>query len=306
MPSDNMEVSVSSGIRKGQIDWVSSISKPSDFKSWEFRFRAGASVYLSEKVYPDAEERRSAWLFALIRAAQLGAFEEMLQLLELYHNNRVCCENLLEQLGKRFTPAIEVEKKKATKKFMDFERGRKSLLDAVKDLRVTILDCQKYGFNPCDETKLVKYESLLLPSEVPIFKLYIRKEGNSPTSLEEYIKGIEDLAKDQETTCKSNAEESLGGNQLFAGAAFRRNTTKEKKVPKRKGFVNEKTTDTKPDTCTRCGKKCPATKSGDISKCYAYNKECNKCGKKGHFGEVCRSKKIANLASKDTTAPSAF
>ncbi len=49
--------------------------------------------------------------------------------------------------------------------------------------------------------------------------------------------------------------------------------------------------------CTFCGKSCPAVQGSEKEKCYAWNKECKKCGKKGHFQDMCKSKKtISNSA----------
>ena len=114
-------------VRKGQIDWVIGIAKATDFRKWSFKFTVGAKTYLSSDVYSDREERRYAWLMALIRAATLGGFEEMNNLIELYDSDGLRCEALLKKLEEAFMPVIEVERRKAVSAFMAYERGRKSL-----------------------------------------------------------------------------------------------------------------------------------------------------------------------------------
>ena len=295
-------------VRKGQLDWVIGIAKATDFKSWSFKFKVGATTYLSKAVYPVEEERRYAWLNALIRAASLGGFEEMNELLELYDDDGVRCEDILKKLQDRFLPASDIEKRKATNAFMTFVRGNKSLSEAAKNLRVIILECHKYGYRPDAETLKAKYESILFAVEVPIFRLYVKnndsEEGTS--ELDMCIRAIEDLGKDQE-----GVKSESGGAPEFAGGAF----ASRKGDPRRKGFVSSNSNSDEQDAgksskskCTKCGKKCPASKGGPKEKCYAFEKECRKCGELGHFEVVCRIKSAskANAAASDEQQQSGF
>jgi hypothetical protein len=290
--------------RKGQIDWIEAIAKPIDFELWEFDFIAGANMYLSKTVYPDPNERRDAWLFALIRAAQLGGFVEMRKLLQLNHKGGLRCEELLEALRKQFLPAIETERKKCSKKFMDFQRQKRTLMQAVKDLRVVLLDCNKFGFNPCEATVRAKYEGMLSAQELPLFKLYLVKGNRDDTVFAHFMAAMEELAKDQETATKYATDAFQGaegtGDEQFAGGVFK----KARGAPKRKGYAPEKTskgTEGKTNDkrkCSRCGKdNCPALSGGNKASCSAANEVCRKCGKKGHFERVCRSKVAATATA---------
>ena len=78
--------------------------------------------------------------------ASLGGFEEMNDLIELYDNYGIRCEDLLKKLQDKFLPALDLEKKKAANSFMTFMRGKLSLMEASKKLRVVILECNKYGY----------------------------------------------------------------------------------------------------------------------------------------------------------------
>ena len=53
MSVDNTTIGSPSGdrenrIRKGQIDWVVGLERASDYKSWSFKFKMGAEIYLSK------------------------------------------------------------------------------------------------------------------------------------------------------------------------------------------------------------------------------------------------------------------
>ncbi len=50
--------------------------------------------------------------------------------------------------------------------------------------------------------------------------------------------------------------------------------------------------------CKFCNQECAAMKGGKKEQCYAWGKECKKCGKKGHYQSVCRMKDgVANVTS---------
>ena len=285
-----------SKIRPGQIDWVTALERPADFKSWLFRFRIGSKMYLSEKVYPDEDERRFAWLNALLRAATLGKNEEMIRLLELYDNGGTTCEELLVNLEKRFMPEEEMERKRTTLAFMAFNRGKRTLTNAVKELKIVLLDCERYGFSPDDATRRAKYESLLLSSELPFFTLYLNADKsqlsiatNRESETEKVIRVLEKYGRDQDGIRSVDN----GNGPTFAGSSFsdNRKGSKEKK-PKRKGFATfangrEENPNRNTPPCKKCGRVCAAVKG--TGACPAQDRTCNKCGKIGHFEKQCYS-----------------
>ena len=273
------------GVRKGQIDWISPISKPSEFKSWAFRFRMGAAVYLSDTVYDIEAERVCAWQIALQRAATLGSFDEMGQLLELLHEDGVSCEDLLTSLEKRFLPALETERKKAMQQFVSYARGKNSLMQAVKDLKVVLLECRRQKYKPDDETVIMKYESLLSANDLPIFRLY-QTRFQEGTAMERFLTALEELAKDQE----GQQQDANQGGPPFAGGAVSSNGNRgNRQGTKLKGYRGSGDQD-EGRKCKYCGHgNCPALNGEDKESCPAFGKPCLNCGKKGHFKSVCRS-----------------
>ena len=292
-------------VRKGQVDWVPPLSKAAEFKSWRFRFSMGAGCYLTTEVYPSDDERRCAWQIALLRAATLGNFGEMIQLLELWDNDGVTCEDLLQRLERQFMPSVEAELKKAMQHFVAFSRGKRSLSQAVKDLKVALLECQKQGYRPDPQKKQLKFEALLSATEIPILRLYTDQEKRLQGSLggcrranggkddaaefEVFMRALEALAKDQEEQ-RSNVDSSNGP---FAGGAFDKTKDadgkKKSHQPKRSGYRGDGGKDEQ--KCPKCGFSCGAVRGKGKDKCPAVDKECRKCGKKGHFESVCRSGK---------------
>ena len=151
-----------SRIRKGQIDWVTGLERSVEFRSWLFKFRVGAQTYLSKSVYPENEERRYAWLNALLRASVLGKNEEMASYLELLDHSGARCEDLLTRLEKRFLPASDVEKKRVTAQFLAFSRAKKSLWEALKEFQQLELECLKFGYDAGEATTIAKLEEMVL------------------------------------------------------------------------------------------------------------------------------------------------
>ena len=294
-----------SQVRKGQVDWIPSISRGSEFKSWRFRFAMGAGIYMTKEVYPAGKERRFAWQVALLRAATMGGFGEMLQLLELWDCEGIYCEELLERLERHFLPSTEAELKTAMQQFVAFSRGRRSLNQAVNDLKVILLQCQKLGYRPDPLTKQLRFEALLSAGEIPMLRMYEEREarlqgeegrvplGTKPTddakAYEVFMNALQALAIDQEQ--KVQVDASTQGTGPFAGGIFDRRGDGKKAhhKPKRTGYRACDTTQEKP--CQRCGRRCGAVRGDDKEKCPAIDKECRKCGKKGHFESVCRSMK---------------
>ena len=280
-------------IRKGQIDWVVGLERASDYKSWSFKFKMGAEIYLSKEVYPKDEDRRFAWVNALIRASALGRYQELCDEVELLDSSGIRCEMLLEKLEKRYLPALDIEKKKTTSKYLSFCRGKSTLLESFKNMQQILLECRKYGYDPGKETQLAKLDELILSEDRPIFRLYVDREKakdgtNSLSELDLTISAIEALGKDlDEKTLKGSRND-----EQFAGGAFKKRHESRKagygqQDPKRSGFRSEIKTGSK-QTCKKCGFNCNAVKGQ--GKCPAAEKECRKCGKIGHFESVCFSK----------------
>ena len=92
-------------VRRGQVDWITPVKCAAELKRWAFKFRIGADIYLSKDVYPEKEKRATAWINALLRAATLGGFDEMEDLIALMHSKGHECELLLDNIEKHFTEA---------------------------------------------------------------------------------------------------------------------------------------------------------------------------------------------------------
>lgn len=290
-------------IRKGQIDWVVGLERASDFKAWSFKFKMGAATYLSREVYPNEEERRYAYINALIRASSLGKFQELCDHVELLDASGVRCEGLLERLEKRYLPAMDVERKRVSSSYLSFTRGKASLLESFTALQKVLLECHKYGYDPGTETERTKLEQLVLPEDWPIYRLYLERErakGDKQSELECTRNAVEALGRDQEDKRKNSNQSS--GTPPFVGSTQRGKEPRRKGHPERKG-KSESSGKQKGQPCERCGKHCPATRGEPKEKCYAFGQECNKCGKKGHYGSVCRSgSKSAAFSKADCSA----
>lgn len=286
-------------IRQGQIDWVPAFEKISQFRMWHFQFRIGASTYLSERVYPNEEERHLAWLTALLKASSLGKNEELARLLELYDRTGVKCDAMLKKLEERYKPAIDLEKQKATEKFLTFTRGRLALTEAIKQLRDCLLEAQKLCYNPDEETIVLKFESLLKMEERPLYRIYLAQDNSERSKQDKTIGVLESLGRDME----AGKGDGGSGSAAFAGGAFgsnrgpgRRDGRSDRR-PKRSGFAqNGEEKASKVKTCDRCGlAHCKSLKDGKRESCKAFDKVCHSCNKKGHFSSVCRTaKKDAN------------
>ena len=111
---------------------------------------------------------------------------------------------------------------------------------------------------------------------------------------------VEELLKVQNLTLAKAIEVAQG---LEAAKNFRRgkgSTPRVAKVsttqPKGKGHRGQPNeARSKPqgaDSCTKCG----GSKHTGGQRCPASDRDCSKCGKKGHYGKVCRSKTEANKA----------
>lgn len=305
-------------IRKGQIDWIPPIAKATDFKLWLFKFKTPADIYLSKTVYPDAEERRGAYLNALLIAATKGEFEDMCRMLELLNSSNVTCEELLKKLEAYFLPSIDQERRQVTAKFEEFKRGQKTLKTALKELQLIIMECRKAGYTPDEQTARSKYERLLTsPSEWQAYRMQLKQAAEEVTEspLKATIRIIEELAHDLDLFQPEEA-----GNVDFGGGAFRngargvRRNGIEKAKPKQQaaGQTSQKQTSSKKSgpskehphnkKCTYCGKACPSAKGEGKEKCPAFSKQCSRCGMNDHFAIVCRNKVKDGKAGAAVTA----
>jgi hypothetical protein len=273
-----------------------------DIRGWKYKFEKGAGLFMSKKVYSDPEERAIAWETALLKSAE--DFEEMCQLIELFSCDGAVCEDLFEKLVAHYQPSLEVDRKKTAAAFMAFTRGRISLHAAVKEYKLLLLECKKYDFDPGDIAVCAKLEALLKPEEVVSYKLYLNNQPRDQSVRQRTFGAIEALGKDLQDC---SHDETVG--PLFAGGAFTRGRGGR---VRRSGYDpkdghgtsshqhqhhgnNQQAHEVKP--CTRCGsKKCPLARGGDKTKCFAYNKICDKCEGVGHFKAVCKSKKTAAAA----------
>lgn len=335
-----------SKVRKGQVDWIEGLEKFSDLKSWLFKFRVGASIYLSAEVYPNAKERRQAWLYALVRSAILGKNDQMTRYLEVLDHKNVACEQLLEHLEKRFLPTAEFDKKRVIQKYRSFKRENRSLWDTYKAYQQLELECSKCNFNPGTEMNIAQLESLILPDEKVAFHVYVEREkeriqqefqdvddddgigGMRMTELEreeEAVRAaIEMLGKqleERDVLVKKQHEKSeknpFAGNTLSRGgkggrggkqfSQSRETNAEQQKQFKRNGRggkwprsghpPRENDDEKSSKICKFCNQECAAVKGGKKEQCYAWGKECKKCGRKGHYQSVCRMKKdVANVA----------
>jgi hypothetical protein len=288
--SQNGGPSEDRGIKKGELLWTPALKKDGDIRLWLFMFEAGAVMYLSKEVYPKTEERRYAWLNALIRAASLGGNEEMIRLLQLYDANGVRCEDLLKKIEAKFLPAQEIERKKVSTAFMHYQRENKTLTEAVKELKVLVMECAKLGYTPDDHTLQTKYESLLQNREVNFYRLYLKHDDyKDHEGAEKAIRVIEDIGRDDEAGLPGQ-----DSTPPFSGGAW-----DKKKGPRRQGYTKNTPKD-KPSgqqrqedgkKCKYCGDHCPGMKGEGKEKCFAWGKKCTKCNKQNHLASMCKAQK---------------
>ena len=288
-------------IRKGHLDWVTGIANASEFRSWSFAFSKGAKMFLSVEAYTKEDERMDAFMNAYLRAAHLGGFDDMRTMLELYDRKGIKGEEILKKLQDRYLPTAEIEKKKAMQNFLKFDKGGRSLFQAVKDLNVLLLECFKAGYQPDDLTVQGIFEGLVPANQLTLYRILKEKMSSlkalSALTPEEDLKytmqAVEEMGKVQEMANMANDEPP------FAGGAFgkdKRGKGKGKWNPKRKGYnnaengTNDREQAQQKSKCTRCGKRCPYSKGQPLDTCYAYNKDCHKCGGKGHYGPLCKTK----------------
>jgi hypothetical protein len=283
-------------VRQGQIDWVPAFEKTTEFRTWLFIFRTGAGTYLSKKVYPDAEERKFAWLNALLKAATLGKNMELVRYLDLCDRNGTKCESLLKKLEQKYQPAIEREEQKATESLLMYLRGNKTLTDAVKELNERVLECRKLGYDPDEKTLIKKYETLLTQQERPLYRLYSETYAEGGTDFETTVRVLEKLGRDQEP----DKTREHGSGPVFAGHANARQNKQKKHH--RHGYAENRNERAEVTNCQRCGShKCKSMQSGNKEDCNAYDKDCKKCGKKGHFFKMCKTKNAKRNAAAAVT-----
>jgi hypothetical protein len=267
------------GVRPGQLDWVAPISSAADFRMWSFKFRVGASTYLSKEVYPEEDKQHMACLNALLKASTLGGFAKMDELIMLLDSQGVKCEDMLIRLQSELLPSTETDRIRATDQFMSFQRGGTGLMIAARELGQLVLKCNQLGYKPDADTVSAKYKSLLSQSERPLFELYHDGIVDVRDALQRTIQAVEKLARAQD------GGKQAGGNGASTGISCTAKDFKSK--PKRAGF-NPKGPNGKGDSKSACGK-CGKKSCEGGAKCSAADKECYKCGKKGHLQALCRS-----------------
>ena len=183
---------------------------------------------------------------------------------------------------------VQIERQKAMRDFSSFTRGSRNLLQAVKDLKLVLLECHKQKYKPDDEMVIMKFESLVPRTDFPLLNLYQMKVDQTGTKLEVFMRAIEDLAIHQDgptPQLPSQGGAPFDGATGAAGGGGRRGTKNRSK-----GFRGGQ--DSGSSKCKNCGiASCPAMKGEGRDKCHAYNKECKNCNKKGHFAATCRQPK---------------
>lgn len=282
--------------RKGEMSWIPSIKKPGDIRSWNYKFRTGAGLFLSEKVYRDNAERKLAWETALLKAA--SEFDEMCQLIEIFSTAGYDCEALLNKIVEHYVPSLEIDRKKSAARFMAFSRGNLTLHTALKQYNLLLLECKKYDFDPGDVTVCTKLETLLKPEEMVMYNLYLNMQPAGTSIRQRAFGAVEALGK-----AKEDCKETETDGPFFAGGAY----NKGKKLKERRSGYDPNDAHRKAKgsnfqqpsggkTCTRCGKRCPLANGGDKTKCFAFEKKCRKCDKLGHFESMCKTKKTAAVA----------
>ena len=280
-------------VRQGQLDWVSAVRNAEELQRWMLKFKFGAEMYLSEDIYPVEKKRETAWMNAILRAADLGGFKELEDLLLLFHENGVKCEELLESIKTFFLPTQDAEKEKASNELLSFQRGSLSLREAVRTLSVKLLECGRHNYKPDQATIELRYKNLLAPNEKVHFPTYLAKvDPQVRDTVKRTIAAIEVLSIELDTTTLSSNHREVPS---FAGGAFpkRDKTIRRKGLHKPKEIAKDSAqTASKKTKCTRCGyDNCKSLEKGQTKElCTANGKKCNVCGKTGHFSSMCRSR----------------
>jgi hypothetical protein len=298
---------------RGQLEWVPILSNAKDFRSWLFKFRAGAKIYLNERVYKVEEERNEAFEYALLRAADKGGFKEMCCQLELLDHKKIRGDERLKRLEKRFLPALETEEREASEALDNFKRGGKLLSTAVHELQDIVLRCHKAGYEPESKTVINRLKSLVKPTEYFQFEVLLQSEREGDAE-EKTVNALERLARINERAAPPSDAPQLAGMAeappsdapQLAGRAANLNVKDRNKGPRRNGYGNPPVEAPPSGTCDRCGvKRCPCSRGADKEKCFAFNKICTACGKPNHYSTVCRKPQL-NKASAAAAIESSF
>ena len=250
----------------------------------------------------------------------------MTKFLEVLEHKNVVCEEILTHLEKRYLPTVDYEKRKVVDKYRAFKRENRSLLDAYKAFQQLELECSKFSFEPGIEMNIAQLQSLILPEEKVMFRLYVENETKSyqqeyplctdQLEIEEAAvrRAIENFGKEYEDRELSAKRQESG---MFAGNTFARkgdrksqnrngdsdhknqsNSKAKGRSSKnfRSGHPARESQEKDEKICKFCNQSCKAVKGGKKEQCYAWGKECKACGKKGHYATVCKSQKnVANV-----------
>ena len=202
------------------------------------------------------------------------------------------CMGMLDCLEKELLPATETDRRTVIGKFLRYERGSKTLLEAVTELNQCMLKCRQIGFEANDDVVEFVYKSMLNTQENVHFNSYYTAPDDPKAVAKPTIAAIEALARKQ--------AEVVGRGQS-AGISLAANSTHDgKRKPKRAGF-KPKGKGGSGGKCTNCTD--DNCKGGD--QCSAGRMTCFKCGKTGHVKAMCKSKgkgkgdAKANLAGGD-------
>ena len=272
--------------KQGDISWIPAFDEK-QIRMFFFLWNMSSPLYLSKKEYPDEKLRRIAYSHALAQAGVKGKNYEMVGDIELWHESGYFCEKLVEKLKEKYMPTVVLQKKKVVQEFFAFQRDGSKLSEAVRKLSSKVLECRQVDYKPDEETIALKYESLLLPAEVPMYQVYLNQtdeiEGQSRAERVRFV--METFARDKEGPEKKQQKE------LFCGSAHAEKD-KSGRNPKRLGYRSNKGNEKHGNgpECSYCGdKNCKALQSKKKEDCKAHGKTCGKCGLKHHLTHVCKT-----------------
>ncbi len=265
-------------VRTGQmkIDWIRPLKCAKDIKQWSPHFLRCAKIWAPQEAFKSKETWAQHFHVCVTHAAETGDFKELIQMLELWYEDGVRGEALIKAMERHFLPTMEAEKRRAMELFTQFRREKRSLLQAVKDLKLVVLECRKNGYKPDKDTLKLKFESLVLPADIPTLRIYEFKEGHTLDDADEYevhMRAVERLAEDLEL----RKPDSRGGLPFAGGGKG------NDKKPKRKGDKAPKgAADESAAKCPSCGHAtCQGLTGKGKGKCPAAGQECRKCHQKG-------------------------
>jgi hypothetical protein len=112
------------------------------------------------KVYGIEHLRHYAYVQALNYAAKQGKFKEMELDVMVFDKAGKKCEQLVEELDRRYSKSSVVLKQKAMSVFLSMKRGGTSLLEAVMSYKKALMECMMAGYHPDADTKLLVLQNV--------------------------------------------------------------------------------------------------------------------------------------------------